>query len=292
MRSGVVAKAGKRAIVKLAHGSWRFLYHPVRSFKNFVEGDEISHDPFRSQIISQLTTRWPGIESDPAVSEKACVTLVAEAMGISELEPLKNFVKDLKSSQLPEHIRNGIASLKKAAGSDDTGLLSHNQLGGLFLYLLVRAAKPTSIVETGVANGESSAHILQALEHNGQGKLYSIDLPPQLGAGEGREYFVPKDSGVGWLVPQGLRPRWELTLGPAQLHLPEVLKRLGTIDIFYHDSLHTYRHMAWEYETAWPHLSRSGLLLSDDVNSAWADFAKSQNRPFVTYFYLAATRKV
>jgi hypothetical protein len=45
------------------------------------------------------------------------------------------------------------------------------------LYVATRALKPSNIVETGVAAGLSSACILAALEKNGQGRLYSIDLP-------------------------------------------------------------------------------------------------------------------
>jgi hypothetical protein len=41
----------------------------------------------------------------------------------------------------------------------------------------VRSLKPRVIVETGVASGLSSAHILRALAANGTGTLHSIDLP-------------------------------------------------------------------------------------------------------------------
>src|SRR5947207_15097922 len=45
------------------------------------------------------------------------------------------------------------------------------------LYAVVRAFKPEVIVETGVASGISSAHILRALAATGSGPLYSFDLP-------------------------------------------------------------------------------------------------------------------
>ena len=46
------------------------------------------------------------------------------------------------------------------------------------------------------------------------------------------------------------------------------------IDIFLHDSLHTYHNMLWKYETAWPFVEVNGLLLSHDVewNSAFSKF--------------------
>jgi len=50
-------------------------------------------------------------------------------------------------------------------------------LQGALLYALVRVFQPEVVVETGVGPGGSSAFILNALERNGFGHLYSIDLP-------------------------------------------------------------------------------------------------------------------
>jgi predicted O-methyltransferase YrrM len=125
------------------------------------------------------------------------------------------------------------------------------------LYLLVRAARPQVVVDTGVLYGGSSSHILAALEQNGAGTLHSIELgrdrrePPH-------DYFVPAD----------LRQRWTLTIGDSRRELPALLDRLGTIDMFHHDSLHTWDHMTWEFETAYPHLRPDGLLASDDIHGA------------------------
>ena len=61
--------------------------------------------------------------------------------------------------------------------------------------------------------------------------------------------------------------------------LPAVLQDVGMIDIFIHDSLHTYDHMLFEYRTAWPHLRPGGILLSDDTdwNRAFPTFAAEVN---------------
>src|SRR6185503_16129417 len=76
------------------------------------------------------------------------------------------------------------------------------------LYALVRAAKPRLVVETGVASGLSSAHILRALDRNGIGTLHSIDLP-NVQAGS----ILPEGRTSGWIVPESLRARWKLQLG-------------------------------------------------------------------------------
>ena len=55
---------------------------------------------------------------------------------------------------------------------------------------------------------------------------------------------------VGWLVPENLQKRWILRLGYAREVLPQLKKEMDSIDIFLHDSLHTYEHMTFEYEFA------------------------------------------
>jgi predicted O-methyltransferase YrrM len=48
-------------------------------------------------------------------------------------------------------------------------------------YILMRKIKPKIVVETGVSFGITSSFILQAMEENGFGTLYSIDLLFELG---------------------------------------------------------------------------------------------------------------
>ena len=46
------------------------------------------------------------------------------------------------------------------------------------IWCLTRHLKPRKVVETGVAHGVTSRFILEALKRNGDGHLWSIDLPP------------------------------------------------------------------------------------------------------------------
>lgn len=131
-------------------------------------------------------------------------------------------------------------------------------------YLACRLLEPDVFVETGVAYGTTSAFILKAMEENGRGTLHSVDLAP-LGRGADRY--------VGAAIPEGLRGRWELHAGASRRVLPGILGRLGTVDIFMHDSLHSYRNMRWEFETVWPCVRSGGMILSDDVldNAAFGE---------------------
>ena len=135
---------------------------------------------------------------------------------------------------------------------------------GTVLYTLCRKVKPDVVIETGVASGVSSSYILCGLHENNNGVLYSIDLSWR----EGQS---------GWLVPDYLRYRWQLIMGRSSDKLPPLLGGLKTIDIFLHDSEHTYQNMLFEYQAAWTHLRPGGLLLSHniDTNNAFPDFCES-----------------
>ena len=125
-------------------------------------------------------------------------------------------------------------------------------------------------METGVAYGRSSAYILQALHENQKGKLYSIDY-----------VFRPWQSkqAIGSAIPHRLRYRWELVFGTTSEKLPSLLDSLGMIDIFFHDSLHTYKTMSFEFHQSWPHIKQGGFLISDDAkgNNAFHNFCVIKN---------------
>ncbi len=162
----------------------------------------------------------------------------------------------------------------------------------LMIYAVMKSRKPQVVVETGVGPGSSSSVILRALEENGGGHLYSIDLPgrdaevyPTLG--KNFNVHVPPGFSPGWLVPENLRGRWSLTLGDSRVELPKLLSKLGKVDVFMHDSLHTDEHVKFELATAHPFLAPKGILLADDVNSYWStafvDWCKEARIPFRVY---------
>ena len=138
----------------------------------------------------------------------------------------------------------------------------------LIQYVVTRAMMPEVIVETGVANGVSTAYLLLALEQNRKGTLHSIEI--------GDPAYLPPGRSPGWFVPEWLQKPWQMHIGDSKRLLPELLRRLGEIDLFIHDSLHTYEHMGFEFRAAYPHLRRGGVLLADDAlwNPAFPEFAR------------------
>lgn len=161
-----------------------------------------------------------------------------------------------------------VGALRQSITADGPFSVVHNAdpIFAYLCYALVRALRPKLVVETGVCYGVTSAYVLQALSVNGDGRLHSIDLPP-LGK-NGDDY-------VGWFVPEELRSRWTLHRGQSSRLLPPLLAGVDTIDLFIHDSLHTYRNMTHEFRLAWAALRAGGVLVSDDIegNSAFAELA-------------------
>jgi hypothetical protein len=176
-------------------------------------------------------------------------------------------------------------------------------------YALLRKREPDVVVETGVYSGVSTASILLALADNGRGTLYSIDNAPaladDLGAvtadgpmtdrqieGRSRHFRrerpscsdpgsarLPPDREPGWILPDWLRERWDLTVGRSQRELPRLLVDLGEVDAFVHDSEHSTSGMLFEFDLAYEWLSPGGVILSSHVewNDAFETFVEERD---------------
>jgi len=121
------------------------------------------------------------------------------------------------------------------------------------LYALTRWQRPAAVVESGGFVGMSSAFILKALMDEGltTAKLYSIELS--------------EDCDQGVLIPDELRLQFVPLRGKVE-NFVQGDRLPSSIDMFLHDSSHSYRHMLWEFREFWPRLRDGGLLVSHDVN--------------------------
>lgn len=180
----------------------------------------------------------------------------------------------------PQFGRSLRDTLQRVAGESFAWNQDHH-----FLYALVRLTRPRLILETGVFDGFFSACFLQGLHVNAEaegidGRLVSIDLPAYVSISASTSRMVrtnlPEGCEPGWVIPGHLRSRWQVHLGDSRELLPRIGSEVGNIDIFFHDSLHTYEHMMFEYRTIWPLLKPGALLLSHDVhwNRAFRDFVR------------------
>lgn len=205
-----------------------------------------------------------------------------------KLEMKKHFTR-VTSTEIEKYINDKIYKTKKIFQDIDGEVRDYNYVEGLMdkeyasaLYRIIKSEKPSIVVETGVCNGLSTSVILKALNENGEGKLYSIDLPetPEMNEEEFSEKkdgaVIPVDKEAGWLVPDDFRDKWEFIEGNTLYKLPELLEELQEIDIFVHDSEHSYEVMMFEFCLAYRHLNKGGMILVDDkeMSLAYRDFSK------------------
>ena len=161
------------------------------------------------------------------------------------------------------------------------------------VYVAVRLVRPRAVFETGTFSGGFSTFVLRARADNGAGVLWSFDVPAYRPIRHAIDIPLPPGHEPGWIVPDELRERMRLVLGDARDTLPPALAEAGSIGVFVHDSLHTTRHMLFEYGAAWQHLVPGGLLISDDVfrTPAYWWFTTTRRVPFVHVGNMAVTRK-
>jgi predicted O-methyltransferase YrrM len=203
---------------------------------------------------------------DPSTEQQRILTLLNSVFGIDA----EDVQRELLESSFTDWSRARRVELENFPRPYRFGSTPERDCESL--YYVVRAARPDIVVETGVCYGASSAYILQALAANGRGSLYSIDLGNR-----------PDEPPSDFFVPTALRNRWRLIIGDCKQVLPPLLRRLGKIDLFHHDSLHTYDHMMWEYETAFPRLAPQGILTSHDVNVVLSLARPFRRNPFAVF---------
>lgn len=123
------------------------------------------------------------------------------------------------------------------------------------LHWLVCLLKPDVVVETGVASGASSRAILEAMNVNARGHLYSSDF----------EAVIPREY-VGLCVDQDMHARWTLLHDGDRTNIPEILESAGSIDLVHYDSAKSKEEMSWVLDTLSSSLSRRAVLVLDDVD--------------------------
>jgi hypothetical protein len=132
-------------------------------------------------------------------------------------------------------------------------------------YALVRATQPDHVVETGTQLGLGSCAIAAALLRNGHGQLTTIDTDPE----------------AGYLVEEP----WASVVDRRIASSVEVLGELRDVDMFIHDSLHTYEYESSELTAVQPNLNADAIVLSDNAHdsSALSDWAERTGRHYLFF---------
>ena len=159
----------------------------------------------------------------------------------------------------------------------------------ILLYIVLRVERPAIVVETGVLHGLTTLFLLRALERNGSGRLVSVDLPSYAESGpsnqDGYAATLPKGCEPGWIVPKKRYPDWQLILGASRDVLPGLDAERGAVDLFCHDSEHTFQVMWFELDWAWRNLRQDGLIVCDNIesNTSFADFCRKVGRDGICF---------
>jgi hypothetical protein len=125
------------------------------------------------------------------------------------------------------------------------------------IWCIVAHGCPAAVVETGVAHGVTSRVVLEGLERNGSGHLWSVNLPAV-------DPALHREIGIA--VPEDLRHRWTYVQGTSRERLPPLPPELGELHLFVHDSLHTGRNVRFELESACAAMPPGGMAVVDDID--------------------------
>jgi Methyltransferase domain len=132
-------------------------------------------------------------------------------------------------------------------------------------YAMIRAAQPELVVETGTHLGLGSCAIAAALLRNGHGRLTTIDIDPEAGHLIGEPWASVIDRRSGSSV--------------------DMLADLRDVDLFLHDSLHTYDYETKELAAVEPNLRGGAIIVSDNSHdsAALSDWAERTGRHYLFF---------
>ena len=134
---------------------------------------------------------------------------------------------------------------------------------GRFLFGLVRALRPTRVLELGTNLGVGAAHLAGALalteaEGGPAGRLVTLEGAPALAA-----LAADHLGGLGHAVGEDGRVR--IVVGPFAETLPEVAAEAGPFDLVFVDGHHEAEAALAYLAVVEPHLAPGALVVLDDV---------------------------
>ena len=258
-------------------------YEPelVRNFPDRILSDNGS---LINPLLSEVRTMAKRDKVPRKIWNQICQDMMAEAStvpGFDQVMERKTFIDNYMAAlgeRYHSHYLAGWVNLTDAQ----------------FLYWVVRKFKPKTILQTGVSNGLSSAFMMLALAKNGpEGTLHVVDMPAVFNPADAHwtqpgqvfGFVIPEGKTSGWMVPDIYRDRFEVLNGDAKVLLPQLVDKLASVDMFYHDSDHSYNHMAFEFEQAKRKLAPNSVVVADDIswNASLWDFADKYRLPSYNY---------
>lgn len=179
------------------------------------------------------------------------------------------FQDDPEFSALPEEVPSEMRIAGVQTGPEAFGPWNDGDPAFLrAVWRLIRHLGARNVVETGVAHGVTSRFILEALARNGDGHLWSVDLPIRSLKAE-----------VGVAVGGRFSDRWTYIEGSSRRRLPALLAQIKELDLFIHDGLHQEYTVRFELDRAWKILRPGGAMVVDDIDTNWGFHSFVEEHP-------------
>lgn len=193
-------------------------------------------------------------------------SFVAIVTGVSK-EIVAHYIDEvLNDEQLRTHVRNVTEQAPAAVRSEaDPEARFARRVGW---YAVVRATKPTVVIETGVDKGLGACTLCAALMANERegfpGRYFGTDINPQ----------------AGWLLTGVYQKFGTMLYGDSLKSLKNFTE---PVDLFINDSDHSTEYERREYELVEQKLTESAVILGDNAhcNSELHDFSVRSNRQFL-----------
>lgn len=232
--------------------------------------------PLRTLIVARYDTRLIGRSVDwlvrcrettnftydlDSLNRDQLCWFVSAVVG-AKVQQVRAWMRELEED---EHLASQLT--RRLSANPRRGVCAHRPQWARRLgwYSLVRAAAPDHVVETGTHLGLGSCVIAAALLRNGHGRLTTIDIDPD----------------AGYLIGEP----WANVIERRTGNSMDVLAEMTDVDIFLHDSLHTYDHETSELAAVEPNLRAGAIILSDNAHesSALSDWAERNGRHYLFF---------
>ncbi|MFI6243374.1 O-methyltransferase [Micromonospora sp. NPDC050795] len=184
------------------------------------------------------------------------------------VKQVRAYLSEIESDDgLRQHLLAAIAASDRR-GLADKEIRYARRIGW---YAIVRATRPTHVVETGVDKGLGSVVLASALLRNAQeghpGRVTSLDINPEAG-------YLARVAPWSEVV--------DLVIGDSIASIGALDR---PVDLFLHDSDHSRAHEKREFDAVEPKLAPGAILLTDNVTSTnvLAEHAERTGRRFLAY---------
>lgn len=232
--------------------------------------------PLRTMMVARYDARLIGRSVDWLVHDRETTNLTYDldalnrdqlawfvsAVSGAHVTQVRGWIEELAGDeQLAEHVTRQLSSSPRRRISATTPRWARR----FGWYALVRAVRPDHVVETGTHLGLGSCAIAAALLRNGHGRLTTIDVDPEAGHLIGHPWAAVITRRVGSSV--------------------QLLTEMGDVDMFLHDSLHTYDYETRELAAVEPNLRSRAIVLSDNAHdsAALSDWAERTGRHYLFF---------